>query len=368
MKYISEYRNAGVVKKLLAEIEATVTRAWMLMEVCGGQTHSLVKNGILNMLPDKITMVHGPGCPVCVTPKSMIDQAVALALRQDVIMCSFGDMVRVPGSSKSLMQARSEGGNLRVVYSPLDAIKIARENPDKEVIFFAVGFETTAPANALAVLQAAKLNLNNFSVLVSHVLVPPAMEAILSDEFNTINGFLGAGHVCSVMGLHEYYPLAEKYKIPIVVTGFEPVDLLEGILMAVRQLEAGIATVENQYARVVRNTGNLQAQAVIQEVFKVADREWRGIGVIPQSGYKVREKYQLFDAEHKFSETKNIKVQELDAGCIAGEILRGIKKPVQCPHFGKGCTPLNPLGAPMVSSEGACAAYFHFSQAYETTS
>ncbi|MDX5436954.1 MAG: hydrogenase formation protein HypD [Pontibacter sp.] len=367
MKHLSAYRNAGVVRKLLSELEATVTRPWMLMEVCGGQTHSLVKNGILNMLPDKITMVHGPGCPVCVTPMSMIDQSVSLSLQQNVILCSFGDMVRVPGSSKSLLQARSEGGNLRVVYSPLDTIRIAQENSDKEVVFFAVGFETTAPANALAVLQAARLNLSNFSVLVSHVLVPPAMEAILSDKFNSINGFLGAGHVCSVMGLQEYYPLAAKYRVPIVVTGFEPVDLLEGILMAVRQLEADKATVENQYARVVRSTGNLQTQKVIQEVFEVADREWRGIGIIPQSGYKVREKYSRFDAEQKLCKTTDVNIQESDQECIAGEILRGIKKPAQCPHFGKGCTPLHPLGAPMVSPEGACAAYFHFSQAYETT-
>ncbi|GAA4435970.1 hydrogenase formation protein HypD [Pontibacter saemangeumensis] len=365
MKHLSEYRDAAKVKKLLSEIGAVVKRPRMLMEVCGGQTHSLVKNGILNMLPEMVTMVHGPGCPVCVTPASMIDQAVALALREEVLLCSFGDMVRVPGSSKSLMQARAEGGNLKVVYSPLDAVKLALDHPEKEVVFFAVGFETTAPANALAVLQAAKLHLPNFSVLVSHVLVPPAMEAILSDPFNTINGFLGAGHVCSVMGMQEYYPLAEKYGVPIVVTGFEPVDLLEGILMAVRQLESGKATVENQYARVVRPNGNQQAQAVIREVFEVTDREWRGIGVIPQSGYKVREKYWQYDAEQKFGTTTDTTVAPTDTGCIAGEILRGLKKPAQCPHFGKGCTPLHPLGAPMVSSEGACAAYFHFSQAYE---
>lgn len=366
MKHLTEYRDAAKVKKLLATLKATVTRPWMLMEVCGGQTHSLVKNGILNMLPNEITMVHGPGCPVCVTPKSMIDQAVSLALQPNVVLCSFGDMMRVPGSSKSLMQARAEGGNLRVVYSPLDAVKIAQSNPDKEVVFFAVGFETTAPANALAVIQAAKLNLTNFSVLVSHVLVPPAMEAILSDKYNTINGFLGAGHVCTVMGTQEYHRLVAKYKLPIVVTGFEPVDLLEGILMAVRQLEKGIALVENQYARVVREEGNPQAQAIIQEVFEVADREWRGIGTISESGYKVRDKYNEFDAEHKFSYSSIHTSLEADAGCIAGEILRGLKKPVQCPHFGKSCTPLNPLGAPMVSSEGACAAYFHFSQAYQT--
>jgi hydrogenase expression/formation protein HypD len=365
MKYLSEYRDAGVVKRILSEIDSVLTRPWMLMEVCGGQTHSLVKNGILNMLPDKITMVHGPGCPVCVTPVSMIDRAVSLSLRKDVLLCSFGDMVRVPGSSRSLMQARSEGGNLRIVYSPLDAVKLAKEHPEKEVVFFAVGFETTAPANALAVLQAAKLKLPNFSILVSHVLVPPAMEAILDDKFNTINGFLGAGHVCTVMGMQEYYPLARKYKVPVVITGFEPVDLLQGILLAVRQLEAGQAFVENQYARVVREPGNPEAQAVIREVFAVTDREWRGIGLIPQSGYGVREEYRQFDAEQKFSKAADPIFSKADAGCIAGEILRGIKKPAQCPHFGKDCTPVNPMGAPMVSSEGACAAYFHFSQAYK---
>ncbi|WP_114778298.1 hydrogenase formation protein HypD [Botryobacter ruber] len=367
MKYLSEYRNAAVVKKLLTELQAIVTQPWMLMEICGGQTHSLVKNGILEMLPPEVTMVHGPGCPVCVTPASMIDKAVALAMRQEVVLCSFGDMVRVPGSRKSLQQARSEGGNLKIVYSPLDAVKLAQEHPEKEVIFFAVGFETTAPANALAVLQAAKQGLTNFSVLVSHVLVPPAMEAILSDRFNNINAFLGAGHVCTVMGLQEYYALAQKYRVPVVVTGFEPVDLLEGILLAVRQLETGRAAVENQYARVVRESGNEAAQAVIREVFEVADREWRGIGLIPQSGYRVREQYRQFDAEQKFGESAEVLFSETDTGCIAGEILRGLKKPAQCPHFGKACTPLYPLGAPMVSSEGACAAYFHFSQACEVT-
>jgi hydrogenase expression/formation protein HypD len=363
MKYLSEYRDAVVVKRLLSEIASLLTRPWMLMEVCGGQTHSLVKNGILDMLPDKVTMVHGPGCPVCVTPVPMIDKAVSLSLRREVLLCSFGDMVRVPGSSKSLMQARAEGGNLRIVYSPLDALKLALEQPEKEVVFFAVGFETTAPANALAVLQAAELKLANFSVLVSHVLVPPAMKAILDDPFNNINGFLGAGHVCAVMGFQEYYPLARKYKVPVVVTGFEPVDLLQGILMAVRQLEAGRAEVENQYARVVREWGNPEAQAIIREVFSVADREWRGIGLVPQSGYRVREKYRQFDAEEKFGQAAAPAFSKADTGCMAGEILRGIKKPAQCPHFGKECTPVNPLGAPMVSSEGACAAYFHFSQA-----
>ncbi|MDX5420209.1 MAG: hydrogenase formation protein HypD [Hymenobacteraceae bacterium] len=369
MKYLTEYRDANVARKLLLEIEAILTQPWMLMEVCGGQTHSLVKNGILNMLPDYITMVHGPGCPVCVTPIDMIDQAITFSLMKNVVLCSFGDMVRVPGSNQSLMQARAEGGNLKIVYSPLDAVKLAKEHPEMEVVFFAVGFETTAPANALAVLQAAQLNLPNFSVLVSHVLVPPAMEAILDDEFNNINGFLGAGHVCSVMGMQAYYPLVERYKVPIVITGFEPVDLLQGILMTVRQLENGVAAVENQYSRVVRETGNLEAQAVIREVFEVADRKWRGIGLIPQSGFRVREQYRKFDATQKFNSKQGEPVVPApDVGCIAGEILRGIKKPAQCPHFGEACTPINPLGAPMVSSEGACAAYFHFSQTFEPSS
>ena len=369
MKYLTEYRDANVARKLLSEIEAILTQPWMLMEVCGGQTHSLVKNGILNMLPDYITMVHGPGCPVCVTPIDMIDQAITFSLMKNVVLCSFGDMVRVPGSNQSLMQARAEGGNLKIVYSPLDAVKLAKEHPEMEVVFFAVGFETTAPANALAVLQAAQLNLPNFSVLVSHVLVPPAMEAILDDEFNNINGFLGAGHVCSVMGMQAYYPLVERYKVPIVITGFEPVDLLQGILMTVRQLENGVAAVENQYSRVVRETGNLEAQAVIREVFEVADRKWRGIGLIPQSGFRVREQYRKFDATQKFNSKQGEPVVPApDVGCIAGEILRGIKKPAQCPHFGEACTPINPLGAPMVSSEGACAAYFHFSQTFEPSS
>lgn len=364
MKHITEYRHAGKVQQLIKTLQATVTRPWQLMEVCGGQTHSLVKNGILNMLPEAIIMVHGPGCPVCVTPASLIDKAVALALQPNILLCTFGDMMRVPGTGKSLLQARSEGGKIQFVYSPLDAVQLAKERPEKEVVFFAVGFETTAPANALAVLQAAANKLINFSILVSHVLVPPAMEAILSDKFNSINGFLGAGHVCSVMGMQEYFPLAARYKVPIVVTGFEPVDLLQGILMAVQQLEAGRAEVWNQYARVVRPEGNKQAQAVLREVFEVADREWRGIGTIPQSGLRLRKKYNLFDAEARYSKALSPAPPSTDTGCLAGEILRGLIKPKQCPHFGKDCTPLQPLGAPMVSSEGACAAYYHFSNTY----
>ena len=318
----------------------------------------LVKNGILDLLPDNVRMIHGPGCPVCVTPLNLIDKAVEL-LENNVIVCSFGDMVRVPGSSKSLLEAKSKGGDLRILYSPLEAVNIARQNPDREVVFFAVGFETTAPANALSVLHAQREGLMNYSILVSHVLVPPAMEGILDDEFCNIDAFLGAGHVCAIMGLQEYYPLAEKYKTPIVITGFEPLDLVQGIYMALKQLENGTFKVENQYARVVRELGNLAAKQVIQTVFEVGDREWRGIGTIPNSGYVLNDKYKDFDAESKFG-IGSIAAPE-NPDCIAGEILRGIKKPHQCSQFGTNCTPSNPLGAPMVSSEGACAAYFHYS-------
>ena len=303
-------------------------------------------------------MIHGPGCPVCVTPLNLIDKAIEL-LENGVIVCSFGDMIRVPGSKKSLLEAKSDGGDLRILYSPLEAVNIAKKNPEKEVVFFAVGFETTAPANALSVLHAEKEGVTNFSILVSHVLVPPAMEAILDDEFCNIDAFLGAGHVCAIMGTDEYYPLSEKYDIPIIITGFEPLDLVQAIYMAVCQLEDGIHKVENQYARVVKEEGNLAAKKVIQQVFEVGNREWRGIGEIPNSGYKIKKAYAAYDAETKFS-IENIKVPE-STDCIAGEILRGIKKPKECPVFGKICNPSNPLGAPMVSSEGACAAYYHFS-------
>jgi hydrogenase expression/formation protein HypD len=357
MKYLNEYRDLEATKGYLKLIAATATRPWNIMEICGGQTHGLVKNGILDLLPEHVQMIHGPGCPVCVTPMNLIDKAVEL-LENGIIVCSFGDMVRVPGSSISLLEAKAKGGDLRILYSPLEAVQIARQNPDKEVVFFAVGFETTAPANALSVLHAKKEGLTNYSILVSHVLVPPAMEGILDDELCNIQAFLGAGHVCAIMGLEEYYPLAEKYKIPIVVTGFEPLDLVQGIYMAVKQLEAGTHTVENQYARVVRKEGNLAAKKVIQNVFEVGDREWRGIGTIPNSGYVLKHEYRAFDAESKFG-VGSIKVPE-HPDCIAGEILRGIKKPHQCSQFGKTCNPSNPLGAPMVSSEGACAAYYHF--------
>jgi len=358
MKYLSEYRNLEATKSYLNLIEKTITKPWNIMEICGGQTHGLVKNGILELLPDKARMIHGPGCPVCVTPLNLIDKAIEL-LENDVIVCSFGDMIRVPGSKKSLMEAKANGGDLRILYSPLEAVNIAKKNPDKEVVFFAVGFETTAPANALSVLHAQKENVKNYSILVSHVLVPPAMEAILDDEFSNINAFLGAGHVCAIMGLHEYYPLAEKYKIPIIITGFEPLDLVQGIYMAVQQLENDTYNVENQYARVVKEEGNKAALKVIHQVFEIGDREWRGIGEIPSSGYKVRREFRDFDAELKFG-ISNIIVPE-NPDCIAGDILKGIKKPFECSQFGNNCTPFKPLGAPMVSSEGACAAYYHFS-------
>jgi len=358
MKYLSEYRNLEDTKKYLKLIEKKVTKPWNIMEICGGQTHGLVKNGILELLPDKVRMIHGPGCPVCVTPLNLIDKAIEL-IENNVIVCSFGDTIRVPGSKKSLLEAKAEGGDLRILYSPIEAVNIAKENPDKEVVFFAVGFETTAPANALSVLHAEHEGLKNYSILVSHVLVPPAMEAILDDEFCKIDSFLGAGHVCAIMGFQEYYPLAKKYKIPIIITGFEPLDLVQGIYMAICQLEKGVFEVENQYARVVKAEGNRAAIEVINKVFEIGNREWRGIGNIPNSGYRLKKNYINFDAETKFG-ISNINVPE-NPDCIAGEVLRGIKKPHQCSQFGKKCTPYNPLGAPMVSSEGACAAYYHFS-------
>ena len=363
MKYVSEYRDADMVAQYLEEIRQTVTRPWAIMEVCGGQTHSLVKNGILNMLPPEVRMIHGPGCPVCVTPLNLIDKAVYLAEEKGVILCSYGDMIRVPGSKRSLLESKARGADVRILYSPLEAVKIAQENPDREVVFFAVGFETTAPANALSVIHAQRAGVPNYSILASHVLVPPAIEAVMNDPDSNIQGFLAAGHVCTIMGIDEYYPLVDRYEIPIVVTGFEPVDLAQGILMTIRQLEKGEHQLENQYSRVVRPEGNPEAQKVIQQVFTIADREWRGIGVIPMSGYEVRPEYVAYDANIKFN--VNIeKVAESDE-CIAGLVLKGIKKPQECPQFGRGCTPQMPLGAPMVSSEGACAAYYHFSQAME---
>ncbi|MEL6968778.1 MAG: hydrogenase formation protein HypD [Bacteroidota bacterium] len=359
MKFLTEYRDPELAQRYLEEIKHTVTRPWTIMEVCGGQTHSLVKNGILNMLPKEINMVHGPGCPVCVTPLSLIDKAVYLAEEESVILCSYGDMLRVPGSEKSLLEAKANGADIRILYSPLEAVKIAQDNPDRQVVFFAVGFETTAPANALSVVHADRLGLDNYSILASHVLVPPAIEALVSDEECVVEGFLAAGHVCTIMGMEEYYPLVEKYQVPIVITGFEPVDILQGILMTVQQLEAGEAKLENQYSRMVRPAGNPNAIETIHEIFDVTDRMWRGMDVIPNSGYEVKKSYLKFDARKKFA--VNIPEAPENKECIAGDIMKGIKKPFECPNFGTKCKPENPLGAPMVSSEGACAAYYHFS-------
>ena len=359
MKFINEYRDASVVKEYIAELHRITTKPWTIMEVCGGQTHSLVKNGIIGLLPNKITMVHGPGCPVCVTPLNLIDKAVYLAEEKNVILCSYGDMLRVPGSKKSLLEAKAAGADIRILYSPLEAVNIARQHPDREVVFFAVGFETTAPANALSVLHAKRQGLKNYSILTSHVLVPPAIEALVNDEQSVVQGFLAAGHVCTIMGIGEYYPLVDKHRIPIVVTGFEPVDLLQGITMLIKQLENGEHILQNQYSRVVKPEGNPEAVKVIEQVFEVCHREWRGIGEIPFSGYEVRRELSEFDSNIKFQ--INIERAPESPDCIAGEILRGLKKPNQCPQFGLKCTPLNPLGAPMVSSEGACAAYYHFS-------
>ncbi len=359
MKFLSEYRDPEVAAQYLKLIKKTVTRPWTIMEVCGGQTHSLVKNGILDMLPPEITMVHGPGCPVCVTPVELIDQAVWLAEEKGVILCSFGDMLRVPGSHKSLLEAKAQGADVRILYSPLEAVRLAQTHPDREVVFFAVGFETTAPANALSVVHAKRLGLKNYSILTSHVLVPPAIEAIMEDEQTRVNGFLAAGHVCTIMGTMEYYPLAERFRVPIVVTGFEPVDLLQGILMTVQQLEKGEARVEVQYSRMVREEGNPRAQELLFEVFEVTDRWWRGIELIPMSGFRLKEAYAPWDATRKFDMPPGEAKEE--ETCISGDIMKGIKKPHECPNFGTRCTPERPLGAPMVSSEGACAAYYHFS-------
>ena len=360
MRFLEEYQDPELSKAYLKEIEriTSTDRKWRVMEFCGGQTQSLVKNGIVNLLPSNIQLIHGPGCPVCVTPVSIIDQAIELACQKDVILCSFGDMLRVPGSSTSLLGAKANGGDVIFFYSPLDAVELARKNPDKEVVFLAVGFETTAPANALSVLHAQLYGLKNYSILTSHVLVPPAIEAILSEENNQIDGILGAGHVCSVMGLEAYERIVEKRQIPIVVTGFEPVDLLQGILMTIEQLENQEAKLENQYSRVVPPDGNPRAQQVINQVFELCDKEWRGIGILPKSGLHIRSEFSSFDAIKKFQLSTNRVYEKTD--CIAGEILKGAKKPIDCPLFGKECNPINPIGAPMVSSEGACAAYYHF--------
>ncbi|MFF2119514.1 hydrogenase formation protein HypD [Kitasatospora sp. NPDC058184] len=356
MKYLEEFRNPELAAGLLADIRATVTRPWALMEVCGGQTHSIIRHAIDQLLPEEVELIHGPGCPVCVTPLEMIDRALAIAARPGVVFCSFGDMLRVPGTDRDLFRVRGEGGDVRVVYSPLDALRIARENPDREVVFFGIGFETTAPPNAMAVHLARKQGLRNFSMLVSHVRVPPAIEAIMDSPDCRVQGFLAAGHVCSVMGTAEYPALAERHRVPIVVTGFEPLDILEGIRRTVRQLERGEHTVDNAYPRAVRPEGNPAARAMLEDVFEVADRPWRGIGVIPRSGWRLSPRYRDHDAEYRF-DVGGITTRE-PAACRSGEVLQGLLKPHQCEAFGTVCTPRTPLGATMVSSEGACAAYY----------
>lgn len=358
MKFVDEYRDPAAAARLSQEIRTLVRRPWTIMEICGGQTHTILKSGLEDLLPREITLVHGPGCPVCVTPVELIDKAVEIAARPDATLCSFGDMLRVPGSKRSLFDAKAAGGDVRIVYSPMDALKVARTNPDRQVVFFAVGFETTAPANAMSVWQAAREGLANFSALVAHVLVPPAIEAILQSDNCRVQAFLAPGHVCTVMGYHEYEPLSKKYRTPIVVTGFEPLDLLEGVRMAVAQLEEGRCEVENQYSRAVARQGNLPAQQRIAEVFEVSGRQWRGIGEIPSSGLRLREAYRRFDACERFGLTAAGAREP--AECISGLVLQGLKKPYECPAFGGLCTPERPLGAPMVSSEGACAAYYQY--------
>jgi len=356
VKYLDEFSDPDLAQRLLDQIRAVTTRRWAIMEVCGGQTHSIIRHGIDQLLPDQIEMIHGPGCPVCVTPLEIIDKALAIAARPDVTFCSFGDMLRVPGSDKDLFRIKSAGGDVRVVYSPMDALKLARENPDRQVAFFGIGFETTAPANAMTVYQAKRLGIKNFSLLVSHVLVPPAIAAIMEAPTCRVQAFLAAGHVCSVMGTGEYPPLAEKYAVPIVVTGFEPLDILEGVRRTVMQLESGRHQVENAYPRAVLADGNPAAKAMLSNVFEVTDRTWRGIGMIPASGWRLSDAYREFDAEARF-DVASIRTAE-SAVCRSGEVLQGLIKPNECAAFGRECTPRNPLGATMVSSEGACAAYY----------
>lgn len=358
MKYLDEYRDGELAQKIAREVHRVTTRPWSIMEVCGGQTHAIVKFGIDELLPKNITLIHGPGCPVCVTPLEIIEKALDIAARPNVIFTSFGDMLRVPGSTTDLLSVKARGGDVRIVYSPLDAVKLAEQTPAREIVFFGVGFETTAPATAMAVFQAAQKGLKNFSMLISHVLVPPAMEALLSSPNCRVQGFLAAGHVCTVMGFEEYFPVATKYHVPIVVTGFEPLDILQGILMVVQQLESGRAEVENQYVRSVRREGNQPAQKLIREVFRVIPRKWRGLGEIPRSGLGLCEAYADFDAERKFGVAEH-QVEE-PAECISGLVLQGLKKPHECSAFGAKCTPEHPLGATMVSSEGACAAYYRY--------
>jgi hydrogenase expression/formation protein HypD len=358
VKFVEEYRDATAVRGLAKALARITTRPWTLMEVCGGQTHTIVRFGLDSLLPPGVSLIHGPGCPVCVTPIELIDRAVAIALRPDAILCSFGDMVRVPGSEKDLLTVKAEGGDVRIVYSPLDAVELARRTPERQVVFFAVGFETTAPATAMAAYQARQEKIPNFSLLVSHVLVPPAMRAILRSPDNRVQGFLAAGHVCAVMGFWEYEPLAREHQVPIVVTGFEPVDILEGAYLCVKQLEEGRAEVENQYARSVRRSGSPDAQRLLREVFRVVPRKWRGVGEIAESGLSLAEAYQDLDAEVRFG-VGAVRAEE-PSECRSGEVLRGLLRPPECPAFGERCTPERPLGAPMVSSEGACAAYYQY--------
>ena len=358
MKFLDEYRDAELAQQLAREIHRVTTKPWTLMEVCGGQTHAIVKFGIDELLPEQITLIHGPGCPVCVTPLEIIEQALEIAARPNVIFTSFGDMLRVPGSKTDLLSVKARGGDVRIVYSPLDAVNLAEQNPAKEVVFFGVGFETTAPATAMAIYRAAQKKLENFSMLISHVLVPPAMEALLSSPDCRVQGFLAAGHVCTVMGFEEYFPIAKNYRVPIVVTGFEPLDILQGVLMTVQQLESGRAEVENQYARSVRREGNQPAQGLIKKVFRIIPRKWRGVGEIPQSGLGLKDEYAAFDAGKKFSVTGHLVEESPD--CRSGLVLQGRIKPHECPAFGVKCTPEHPLGATMVSSEGACAAYYRY--------
>jgi hydrogenase expression/formation protein HypD len=360
MKFVTEYRGEPEVRKIADRLHSLVTRPWNLMEVCGGQTHTLVKSGLLGLLPPQVQMVHGPGCPVCVTPIELIDRALDLARRPNVILCSFGDMLRVPGSQHTLLDAKASGADVRIVYTPMDALQLALRFPEREVVFFGVGFETTAPTIAIVVSLAARRNIRNFSVLVAHVLAPPAMRAILADPECRVDGFLAPGHVCTITGMREYEEIASTYKVPIVVTGFEPLDLIDGIRLTIEQLERGEARVENQYSRAVRSSGNVTAQAVLEDVFEVSARKWRGIGEIPSSGLAIRQTYANFDAERRF--TIDLAPVAEPAECIAGQVLRGVAKPPQCPMFGLHCTPEKPLGAPMVSSEGACAAYYRYGQ------
>ncbi len=358
MKYLDEFNDPVLARRLVAEITGTATRRWTVMEVCGGQTHSIIRNGIDQVLAGAVEFIHGPGCPVCVTPLEMIDRALAIASRPEVVFCSFGDMLRVPGSGRDLFSVKARGGDVRVVYSPLDAVRLAEQLPDRQVVFFGVGFETTAPANAMAVLTAARRGLANFSMIVSHVLVPPAITAIMDSPANRVQAFLAAGHVCTVMGTGQYGPLVDRYGVPIVVTGFEPLDLLEGVRQAVTQLESGRAELANAYPRAVAPEGNPVARTVLDDVFEVCDRQWRGIGMIPRSGWRLTERYRAFDAEDRF-QVGDLSVAE-SADCHSGEVLQGLIKPNQCPAFGTLCTPRTPLGATMVSSEGSCAAYYQF--------